>query len=239
MHYKQHSIYTFIFSLCMLTTPAFALDVNITKTLSGINTAHNGKVIRIQRNQDQKNVLTGGYTKTSRQCPPFCIQPINVAANVKTVAELEVLNFIKNIVNKGTGVLIDARTKSWFEKATIPGSINIPFNTFDKDSSDLVKASALAKLGVTVKSDQTDNSESLIDQMMGLMKDDTPETSNKWDFSRAKKVLLWCNGMWCGQSPRAIRGMLALGYPADKIYYYRGGMQAWQSLGLTVIKGDE
>jgi hypothetical protein len=40
--------------------------------------------------------------------------------------------------------------------------------------------------------------------------------------------------MWCGQSPHAIKNLLALGYPAEKIYYYRGGMQAWQSLGLTV-----
>jgi len=48
--------------------------------------------------------------------------------------------------------------------------------------------------------------------------------------------MLWCNGPWCGQSPHAIRGLLDLGYPAEKLYYYRGGMQAWQSLGLTVVK---
>ena len=117
--------------------------------------------------------------------------------------------------------------------------MNIPFKTFDKTSSDLVKASALAKLGVTVKSDQTDNSDSLIDKMMNIMKEDTLKTSSKWDFSLAKKVVIWCNGVWCGQSPRAIKGMLVLGYPADKIYYYRGGMQAWQSLGLTIVKGNE
>ncbi|MGD8570515.1 MAG: rhodanese-like domain-containing protein, partial [Gammaproteobacteria bacterium] len=38
------------------------------------------------------------------------------------------------------------------------------------------------------------------------------------------------------QSPTAIKNLLALGYPAEKIYYYRGGMQAWQSLGMTVYK---
>lgn len=239
MHYLQTTIYTCFLSLCLLTTPALALEVNISKSLSGLNTAHNGNIVRIERNQDQKNVLTGGYTKTSRQCPPFCIQPINVAPGVTTIAELEVITFIKNSVNKGTGVLIDARTKSWFDKSTIPSSMNIPFKTFDKTSSDLVKASALAKLGVTVKSDQTDNSDSLIDKMMNIMKEDTLKTSSKWDFSLAKKVVIWCNGVWCGQSPRAIKGMLVLGYPADKIYYYRGGMQAWQSLGLTIVKGNE
>jgi rhodanese-related sulfurtransferase len=64
---------------------------------------------------------------------------------------------------------------------------------------------------------------------MGANKD------KQWDFSGAKTVILWCNGSWCGQSPRAIRGMIKHGYPKDKIKYYRGGMQAWQALGLTTI----
>ena len=54
----------------------------------------------------------------------------------------------------------------------------------------------------------------------------------------AKNVALFCNGMWCGQSPTAIRNMIAAGYPADKIFYYRGGMQDWQILGLTVVPGE-
>jgi rhodanese-related sulfurtransferase len=27
-----------------------------------------------------------------------------------------------------------------------------------------------------------------------------------------------------------------MGYPAHKIHWYRGGMQAWHSLGLTTVK---
>jgi len=59
-----------------------------------------------------------------------------------------------------------------------------------------------------------------------------------WDCSTAKKVALFCNGPWCGQSPTAIRSMLSAGFPADKVYYYRGGMQVWRLLGLTVIKPE-
>jgi rhodanese-related sulfurtransferase len=59
-----------------------------------------------------------------------------------------------------------------------------------------------------------------------------------WNCSQAEKVLLFCNGPWCGQSPMAIKAMLREGYPAEKILYYRGGMQAWNSLGLTVIEGE-
>ncbi|PHQ98001.1 MAG: sulfurtransferase [Marinosulfonomonas sp.] len=57
-----------------------------------------------------------------------------------------------------------------------------------------------------------------------------------WICDGAKSVALFCNGPWCGQSPTAIRAMISVGYPADKIYYYRGGMQAWRMLGLTVIE---
>ena len=50
----------------------------------------------------------------------------------------------------------------------------------------------------------------------------------------AVEVLLFCNGPWCGQSPTAIRGIIEAGYPAKRIAYYRGGMQVWRMLGLTV-----
>lgn len=59
-----------------------------------------------------------------------------------------------------------------------------------------------------------------------------------WDCANAKPVALFCNGIWCGQSPTAIRNMVEEGYPADRIFYYRGGMQVWRTLGLTVT-GDK
>jgi len=212
---------------------ALSLDVKITGTLSSVETTHNGELVKIQRIQDQNHVLTGGYTKTSRKCPPFCVQPIHVAPGVTTVGEIELLNFVKNKLNNGTGVLVDARTPSWFKKGTIPGSINIPFTTFGKKSSTLVKTAGLAKLGVTLRDES--NQGSFMDQMISIFSSaSNGEEMTQWDYSGAKEVLLWCNGMWCGQSPRAIKGLLSLGYPASKIYYYRGGMQAWQSLGLTV-----
>jgi rhodanese-related sulfurtransferase len=50
-------------------------------------------------------------------------------------------------------------------------------------------------------------------------------------------VALFCNGPWCGQSPTAARRMIEAGYPAEKLFYYRGGMQVWQALGLTTAPG--
>lgn len=49
-----------------------------------------------------------------------------------------------------------------------------------------------------------------------------------------KSAALYCNGPWCGQSPTAARRMIEAGFPAEKIFYYRGGMQVWRMLGLTV-----
>lgn len=51
-----------------------------------------------------------------------------------------------------------------------------------------------------------------------------------------KPVALFCNGPWCGQSPTAAREMIKAGYPPEMIHYYRGGMQVWRMLGLTVTE---
>jgi rhodanese-related sulfurtransferase len=59
------------------------------------------------------------------------------------------------------------------------------------------------------------------------------------DGEDVKSVALYCNGPWCGQSPTAARRMIEAGYPADRIYYYRGGMQNWRMLGLTVSDPTE
>lgn len=58
-----------------------------------------------------------------------------------------------------------------------------------------------------------------------------------WDCAAARPVALFCNGAWCGQSSVAIRVMLAAGYPAGRIHWYRAGMQGWRMLGLTVVGG--
>jgi len=59
------------------------------------------------------------------------------------------------------------------------------------------------------------------------------------DFSNAKTLALYCNGYWCGQTPGMVKNakysLINMGYPASKIKYYRGGMQAWTSLGFTVV----
>jgi rhodanese-related sulfurtransferase len=59
-----------------------------------------------------------------------------------------------------------------------------------------------------------------------------------WDCSGAKKVYAFCNGPVCPQSPTAISAMTRDGFPATKIYYYRGGMLDWAALGFPIVAGD-
>ena len=61
-------------------------------------------------------------------------------------------------------------------------------------------------------------------------------TKKPYDFSHAKTILLFCNGAWCSQSPKMINSLLALGYPPEKIKWYRGGMDDWLGLSMTTTR---
>ena len=194
---------------------AMSLEVGITRELGEFVLEHGGQPITIIRNQDTEAMITPDFARTSRPCPPFCAQPMEAAEGVKTIGEIELIQFMRTQVRDGSGALVDARTADWHARGTIPGSINIPFNQLNsaQGADDLTLEEALARLGVSWRLEA-------------------------WDFSNAKTVVLWCNGPWCGQSPTAIRGMLSLGYPPEKILYYRGGLQLWLVFGLPVVYPD-
>ncbi|MDZ7661905.1 rhodanese-like domain-containing protein [Thiohalophilus sp.] len=134
---------------------------------------------------------------------------------------------MENQLRDDSGLLIDARLPSWHQKGTIPGSINIPFTVFEKSDLDPELISTFKRLGVTERQSKP----GLVEKLLAA-----GEVNETWDFSNAKELILWCNGPWCGQSPRAIRGLLDHGYPPEKINYYRDGMQMWQILGLLTVQ---
>jgi rhodanese-related sulfurtransferase len=45
-------------------------------------------------------------------------------------------------------------------------------------------------------------------------------------------VVLFCNGPQCTATPQAIARLLAAGWDADRLRYYRGGIHDWATLGL-------
>ncbi len=217
-----------------------ALEVNIADFLPYVELEYGGERIRVMRIQDQDHRLRGGFAKTSRPCPPFCFQPMQVAPGVKTVGELEVVKFLAGPLKSNTGILVDARTPEWFTRGTIPGAVNIPFTVFDSAdtegmsgegdaSQEAVRLEQAFKL-FGVKPRVEEESSFLTKLFSARSGDQSP-----WDYSEAKTLLLFCNGPWCGQSPRAITGLLHLGYPPEKLLYYRGGMQLWQLGGFTTV----
>jgi len=208
-----------IFIFIFVVSAIYAKDdkqvvVKITDDMSYIYTKDSGKKIKVQRIQDTSNRLTDDYAKTSRPCPPFCIQPTKVADGIKNIEEIELLNFMQNDVVKGDGIVVDARLKSWYELETIPSAINLPYTVIENGSKEKVKK-IFKLLGMRVKKDGT------------------------WDFSNVKTLAIFDNGLWCEQATHLIDAMLKYGYPKDKILYYRSGFQGWKLLGLTTVVHKE
>ena len=54
------------------------------------------------------------------------------------------------------------------------------------------------------------------------------------ELDKKHPSIFFCNGPQCPQSSTAIKNLIKVGYPADKILYYRGGMHDWITLGLPV-----
>lgn len=192
-----------------------AAEVNISADVESVAVKHGDSVVKIMRNQNQKNTVNPAFAKTSRKCPPFCIQPSTLATGVETIAELEVLDYLKRMSDGDDSiVVIDSRTPAWVAKGTIPGAINIPWTSLNP-----AKGADPISIGEILE--ERFNAQNL----EGL-----------WDYRNARTLVMFCNGMWCGQSPNNIKNLLGFGYPAHKIKWYRGGMQNWEILGLTTAK---
>lgn len=189
------------------------MSVNITPTMGKVDVVHNGAKMSVMRNQDENNTISPDFASTSRKCPPFCVQPAVIAPGVETIGELEVLGYLKKLADGDKTILVvDSRTSDWVAKGTIPGSVNIPWTKLKDDADPFEVADTVTK-------------------QFGAV-----EKSGGYDYASAKTLVMFCNGTWCGQSPTNIKKLLKMGYPAEKIKWYRGGMQDWEALGLTTVK---
>ncbi|MGH1432452.1 MAG: rhodanese-like domain-containing protein [Neptuniibacter sp.] len=171
---------------------------------------HEGEPVEVMRNQDPANTINELYSTTFRGMP----QPIRPFEpyEVETIAEREFVGYMQQSQEDENVLIVDTRTEGWHYRLTIPGSINVPYTVMKEEES---AADAMEEFGVDVAED------------------------GSFDFTNAKTLAMFCNGYWCGQTPTLVRAMLEAGYPAEKIKYYRGGMQAWTSLGLTTVGDGE
>lgn len=199
-------IIAFILMLAVAASAGKYDKVKITPDMPYIYVYHKGKAVKVHRIQNTKHKLTGEYAKIYR--PGKDIQPIKTHKDIQTIGEVEVLQFMSEKGNKKKGLLIDLRPKKVYKKESIPSAVSIPYAT--KDNT--VKLKKILKiLGAKRKSD------------------------GSLDTSRALDIAFYCDGLWSEKSPEFIKTFLDLGYPAEKILYYRGGMQMWKILGFTTV----
>jgi rhodanese-related sulfurtransferase len=181
--------------------------VMMTRDLFSLTVTHKGEQVEIRRNQDRTNEITEFYRSTWRGR----IQPMNPFSPhaVETIGELEMLDYIRRLdAGEENILIIDSRMPGSTRRGMIPLAINIPY----RDLKD--------------------------EKMAMIMQEqfDVVAGEPAWNFRDAKTLVMYCNGPWCGQSPTAIKRLLRAGYPASRIKYYRGGMQSWESFGLTVVE---
>ena len=189
---------------------ATAQDVGISEDTMAIEYDFNGKTYVISRNQDTNNRILDRFALTSRPCPSHCIQPMSLHKDVETVGELELLNFLQDYVSTGKGFLIDSRGAADYEKGTIPGAVNLASDVFLPTPNNVFFDSVMNMLG----GEKTD--------------------AGEWAFNDPKDLLLFCNGKYCSRSPKAIRNLMAINYPPEKLHWYRDGLQSWAGLGLSI-----
>jgi len=183
--------------------------VPISDGVKSIDIELNDEKFTIMRNQSAGNTISELYNTTFRGTP----QPMILAKGIETVGELEFIDYMKKAQSDENIAIIDSRKPGWYAKLRIPGAINVPFTNFE----------------------EKDTAIEMMEDEMGVVEND----DGTLDFSEAKTIVLYCNGYWCEQTPGMIKNakysLLSMGFPVEKIKYYRGGMQAWTSLGLTVV----
>lgn len=181
--------------------------VMISAGVQSIELKHEGSSVTLMRNQDKSSEIVDFYKPTHRGK----IQPMHPFKphQVETIGELEMIDYLKQFsAGDEHLIIIDSRTPAWVRRSgIIPGAVNIPFTEFKS----------------------TENARDIMEDSFDVL------TGETFDFSNAKTLVMYCNGIWCGQSPTAIKKLLSMGYPAAKIKYFRGGMQNWKALGLNTV----
>jgi len=193
---------------------------------TGVEVKYEGEKVTLEREIDPKclnisissaNIWEGSYADKSipKECKATFvtsvgqIQPISIHPDVETYGEMEVMHFFKQMQHDNSLLLVDTRDEHWFDYRTIPGAVNVSHNYIanPKEFPDEFKQ-ALDTLGIKI-------------------------SNGSYDFKAAKKIVLFCNGAWCSQSPKMIKNLMSLGYPAKKLKWYRGGMHDWLTLSMT------
>jgi len=232
--------------LILILSASMLLADNFLKELqeNGIVIKKDGKTIHVKReknNQCTKKNLNpeplfgGNYAGNSvaKACKKSFVthvgvlQPMTLFKGIKTVGEVEVLqHIIASDKEPLKYLLIDARTSKWYKQMTIPTAVNLPFNDLvyneDFDEDDFPNEKEYEHYVENYK------------KMFKIL--NIGQSEKGLNFTNVPTLILFCNGSWCSQSPNAIRTLINLGYPIEKLLWYRGGLQDWLIYDFTVVK---
>lgn len=146
------------------------------------------------------------FFPTDTACGLSCISPMIAAPGVVTVGEAEVMAFIAETVASSGGILIDGRSAEDRALGHIATSVNVPLSLMAPDSP--FAGRILEALGARPAADG-------------------------YDFSTALPLVVYDAGPLAPDAGALVMALIDAGYPAQKIKYYRGGMQMWVALGLS------
>lgn len=142
-----------------------------------------------------------------QECPGVCVAPMQAADGVATVGELEVIGFVTSLVAEGEGLLIDSRSPETITTLGIVSAVNVPAELLGEDNP--FRSDILVALGAR-------------------------EFQGVFNFADAMPLMVFDSGPSSTEAATLITSLVDLGYPTDRISYYRGGMQVWSALGLSM-----
>jgi rhodanese-related sulfurtransferase len=166
-----------------------------------------GARVEIAPNFPDAPVYAARFAALQPLCDPDCIAPEAAAVGVRTVIEPDVLGFLVNEVAQNQGLLVDARMPGGRALGFIPGSVSLPHETVASDNE--FRDEILKALGARA-------------------------FESVFNFADAQRLVVFDNGPSQNEASILIAHLLDACYPAEKINYYRGGMQVWSVVGLTV-----
>tara|TARA_R110002049_G_scaffold135950_12_gene295578 strand:+ start:304 stop:1059 length:756 start_codon:yes stop_codon:yes gene_type:complete len=168
-----------------------------------------GNRIKIMANSKDADLYASRFASIPASCDPHCIAPQVAAVGIDTVIEPEVLEFLEQTVGGNQGLLVDARMPVDREMGYIPGSVSLPHVTMAEAGD--IRGQIMLALGAR-------------------------EFDGVYNFADAQALMVFDNGPSQNDAGELIANLLEIGYPPEKIKYYRGGMQVWSVLALTIQK---
>jgi len=171
------------------------------------------KIVSVEVLHDTQSIVIERIPiKEKNSCPPFCIEPMQIK-NVVTVGEVETLAFIEKLKEKKSRLLVDVRENIDYKKSTIPGAINLP---------------------LSMLKDKSPYQEEVL-RLLGAKKSGRKHLKSKWYFKNPQALLIFGQSATTSEASTVVKRLLEFGYPSSKIFYYRGGVESWEAMGLTLF----